>query len=132
MAWNKTRTATFFDKEILKYFGGSEVTKNVVIDSTSITPLGDGRVLLEAGQVLSWVGAINGKVRPADGDDAQAEIAGILTHTVEFFYPNSDSKTDEPAAVYFVDAHFSIPKLVGYTPIAAAVKAALPSCRFYA
>ena len=130
MAFLKRRVATFYDKEILKHFTGLEAIRNVVIDSTQVAvdPT-SGRYVLEAGTVLVKQGANKVKPAPSSGA-AQADIVGILSHTVEFFYPPEANVTDEPAAAIFHGAVFDIPKLVNYSGNAAAVKAALPTCLF--
>lgn len=138
MAFRKKRTATFYDKEILKYFTGSEVTRNVVIDGTTVTVGADGRYILEAGTVLRTLGgasalAYAGKVRPAPATAmTAAEVVGILTHTIEFYYPPEAGVTDEPAAAYFEFAHFDTTKLLGMGDATqqAAIVSALPLCRF--
>lgn len=130
MAWRKRRTATFRDKEILKYPTGLEATKNIVIDSTTVTASADSRYILEAGTVICKIAAST-KVRAAAASgELQADIVGILTHTVEFFYPTEANVTDEPAAVFFHSAIFDTTKLVNYSSNAAAVKGALPTCLF--
>lgn len=131
MPWGKKRTATFYDKEILKYFTGGEVTRNIVIDGTTVpVDATSGRYVLEAGTVISKIAA-SSKVKPAPASGLlQADCVGILTHTVEFFYPPEANVTDEAAAVYFFDAIFDVTKLVNYSSNAAAVQAALPHCKF--
>lgn len=130
MPWRKQRVATFYDKEILKYFTGGEVTRNIVIDGTTVAVGADGRYVLEAGTVMSKI-ASSSKVKPAPATGLlQADVHGILTHTLEFYYPPEAGVTDEPAAVYFFDAIFDTTKLVNYSANAAAVIAALPHCKF--
>ncbi len=129
MAWRKLRSATFYDKEILKYLTGLEAIKNAVIDSTQVTVNTDSRYVLEAGQVL--VTGTGGLVKPAAATGVlAADVIGILTHTVEFFYPVQAGVTDEPAAAYFHQCVFDTTKLLGYSGNAAAIKSALPTCLF--
>jgi hypothetical protein len=129
MAWGKKRTATFHDKEILKYLTGLEAIKNVVLDSTQVTVGADARYVLEAGTVL--VTGAGGLVKPAPASGVlAADVIGILTHTIEFFYPVEAGVTDEPAAAYFHECVFDSSKLIGYSGNAAAIKAALPTCLF--
>jgi hypothetical protein len=132
MAFGKKRTATFYDKEILKYWTGGEVTANIVIDGTTVPQGGDGRYILEAGTVMSKIAAST-KVKPSAASGLlEADVVGILTHTLEFFYPPEANVTDEPAAVYFAHAHFDVAKLVNYASNSAAVNAALNQCMFHA
>lgn len=256
MAFLKTRVATFYDKEILKYVTGIEATKNVVIDSTSVpVDSSSGRYVLQAGTLLvkaslnspanasqtvgvvfgsageyklrmqepaggaggtgvtsvinaatttaaelqtkleelPEVGAGNvavtlavgkasgpaeprqytitfqgrlaqlpvspleavestvnnsgvtvatvaagltstgpvGKVAPAASSGVSASnIVGILTHTVEFFYPVEPDITDEPAAAYFHLCIFDSTKLINVEGNLAEVQKALPTCKF--
>ena len=61
MPFNNSRTASFFNKEILKYPKGFEAVRNCVIDAQSITATeategGDpgGRFIVEAGSVMLY------------------------------------------------------------------------------
>lgn len=126
------RKAAFYDKEILKYFVGTEAVKNVVIDANKVVANSDGRFIVEAGNVLQKVGGESKLVKPitaAEESIAAADIVGVMAHTVEFFGIN-DHDYDEPAAAFFWNAIFDTTKLIGYTKNATNVKAALVSCRF--
>jgi len=247
MAFLKSRVATFYDKEILKYPTGLEATKNVVISSGGLAadPV-SGRVIVEAGTLLVKATAVTGVnevqtltlaagatsggyqlqftdpanqvneitgvidnaatgpqvqtalesivgvgnvtvgartgagpwtyaitfggrlagrnlpmlvvvnnttpgavtvaettpgvtavavskcVPAADTGVVSANMVGILTHTVEFFYPVEYEVTDEPAAAYFHGCVFDTTKLVHYGDATqqAQVKAAFPTCLF--
>jgi hypothetical protein len=123
------RTAAFYDKEILKYFVGTEAVKNLVVDATTVRANRDGRYILESGQVMSAI-ARSTKVAPAaERDLLEADVVGILAHTIEFFGVD-DADYDEPAAAFFWNAIFDTTKLISYTDNATNVKAALSSCRF--
>lgn len=131
MAFNKSRVGTFYDKEILKYVTGLEATQNIVIDGTTVpVDSTSGRYVMQAGTVVAKISAST-KVQPAAASGVSAsDIVGILTHTVEFFYPVETNVTDEPAAVYFHECIFDITKLVNYSGNASAVQTALKTCLF--
>lgn len=130
MAQYITRTAAFYEREILKYgVTGTEAVKNVVIDATTLVANGDGRYVLEVGTVLSKIDASD-KVKPAASSGLlQADVVGILAHTIEFF-GNADEAYDEPGAAFFWNAIFDASQLTNYSGNAAAVQAALSSCKF--
>ena len=145
MPWGITRDAVFYDKEILVYPTGMEAVKNLVVDATKVPKVldsdGNPRYVVEAGTVMVKIEGSD-KVAPALVTDEEgskpakeeegveaADIVGIMHHTVEFF-GNANAKYDEPGAAFFFGCIFSIPKLLGYTKNAAAVKTALPSCQF--
>lgn len=71
------------------------------------------------------------KAAPAASSGVSAgNILGILTHTVEFFYPPEPNVTDEPAATYFHLCVFDSTKLINVSGNLAAAKAAMPTCLF--
>lgn len=122
-----TRTAAFYDKEILVYFTGTEAIKNGVIDAEQVSANGDGRYVVQAGQVMVKSGE---KLKPGASSGLEASnIVGILAHTIEFFGVG-DSDYDEACALFFWNAYFDTTKLLSYTSNAAAVKTALSSCGF--
>lgn len=124
------RKAAFYDKEILKYFVGTEAIKNVVIDATKVEANSDGRNIVEAGTVLQESSSNLVKpVKKEEGEVEAAKIVGIMAHTVEFF-GIGDHDYDEPAAAFFWNCIFDTTKLIGYTKNATAIKTALSSCRF--
>lgn len=76
-------------------------------------------------------GTAGSLVRPAAASgEAAADIVGVLTHGLEFFYPVEAGITDEPASVYYAWAHLDVTKLVGYSGNAANVQTALPHLIF--
>ena len=124
------RTAAFYEREILKYgVVGTEAVANIVVDATTVSVNSDGRYVLEVGTVISKIGA-SSKVKPAPASAlAQADVVGILAHTIEFF-GNADAKYDEPGAVFFWGAIFDASELTNYSGNATNVKAALNTCKF--
>lgn len=145
MAFNISRTAVFYEKEILVYPTGMEAARNIVIDGTKVPKVldadGNPRYVVEAGTLIVKIEAST-KVAPAlvtneEGKKAAKEsegveaanIIGIMHHTIEFF-GNANSHYDEAGAVFFHGCIFDTTKLLGYTKNIAAVKAALPNCIF--
>src|SRR5687768_4653260 len=121
------RTAVFYDKEILKYPTGLEAIKNLVIDSSTVSANGDGRLIIEAGTVISKINA-SSKVKPAPTSGlAEADVVGILAHTLELF-GTTDTDFDVPGAAFFHGCVFDTTKLLSYSSNAANVKAALKTC----
>lgn len=145
MPWNTSRSAVFYEKEILVYPTGMEAARNIVIDATKVPKVldadGNPRYVVEAGTLIVKI-AESTKVAPAlvtneEGKKAAKEsegveaanIIGITHHTIEFFgIANSDY--DEAGAVFFFGCIFDTTKLLGYTKNAAEVKKALSSCQF--
>lgn len=142
------RTAAFYDREILKYFVGTEAVKNVVIDAETVAEDENKRFVVPAGTVLKTIEESE-KVAPATEEDKLEEaklIVGVLAHTLEFFWGGEALKKsreaeetvagayDEPAAAFFWNAIFDTTKLTGYKgkegKSLEAVKEALSSCRF--
>jgi len=128
--------AVIIAKEILRSAAGLDDIKSMVLDSTYVleNPSTTGRYLVEAGTVLS-LGPSDGKVKPVyEGENVvQANVAGILGHTVEFWLgPGIDASTntDKPVPVLHHGCDFDIAKLVGYAGNETDVKAALPTCLF--
>lgn len=128
--------AVIIEKEILRSAAGLDDIKSMVINSTDVVenPPTTGRYIVEAGTVLS-LGPSDGKVKPVyDGDSvSQANVAGILGHTVEFWLGpgiTASSNTDKPVPVLHHGCDFNVDKLVGYVGNEANVEAALPTCIF--
>jgi hypothetical protein len=110
-------------------FGGQLAGQPIVasIDSSGVTA---GTVTL-ARTTPGVLSTGTGKVGPAATSGVTAnQIVGILTHTVEFYYPVEADVTDEPAAVYFHECVFDTSKLLSVSGNLSAVQTALPTCLF--
>jgi hypothetical protein len=128
MPFGKTRTAATYAKVILRLFTGQEVAENSVVDGTLVPLNGDGRRVLEAGTVMTWVGAVgSSKVKPAAASGiVAADVAGIVMHTTEFWPETTEAnKDDASVALYTKNCSFDSTKLLGYSGNAAAVKSAM-------
>lgn len=138
MAFQTSRgQAIIIAKEILRSAAGLDDIKSMVLDSTFVleNPSTTGRYLLEAGTILSTNGPTAGRVKPVYENENvdQADVAGVLGHTVEFWLGpgiTADDNTDKPIPVLHHGCDFDVSKLVGYVGNEAAVKAALPTCIF--
>jgi hypothetical protein len=133
MPWGISRSAVFYEKEILVYPTGMEAARNIVIDGTKVPKVtdadGNPRYVVEAGTVIVKIEGSQ-KVKPAPEEGVvAADVIGIMHHTIEFF-GNASSKYDEAGAVFFFGCIFDTTKLVNYTKNAAEVKKALTSCQF--
>ena len=137
MAYQTSRgPAVIIAKEILRSAAGLDDIKSMVLDSTYVleNPSTTGRYLVEAGTVLS-LGPSDGKVKPVyEGENvAEADVAGILGHTCEFWLgPGIDASTntDRPVPVLHHGCDFDVSKLVGYVGNETDVEAALHTCIF--
>lgn len=129
MAQYAKRSAAFYEREILKYVTGTEAVKNLVFDATTISANSDGRYVLEVGTIISKISS-SSKVKPAPSSGlAQADVVGVLAHTIEFF-GNADAHYDETGAAFFHGCVFDTAQLTNYTSNATNVKAALSTCLF--
>jgi hypothetical protein len=128
MPYMKERTAATYAKVIFRLFTGNEVAENAVVDGTTVPLNGDGRRVLEAGTVMTWIGAVgSSKVKPAAASGiTSAEVAGILMHTTEFWPDTTEANKDDAAvAVYTKNCAFDTTKLLAYSGNATNVKAAM-------
>lgn len=139
MAFQTNRTGAVVPgevKEILRSAAGLDDIMSLVLDSRSVVenPSTTGRYIVELGTVLA-VGPSDDRVVPVyEGDTvAEADVVGILGHTVEFWLGpgiTADQNMDKPVPVLHLGCDFDVSKLVGYTGNETAVKAALPHCKF--
>lgn len=127
MAWNIRTSRTMTpDLEILVNQVNVDVAASVVLDATAVAPDGNGDRILVAGTPLRKNGTQYQKWVTADG--AGQPIRGILAHTVRF--PDGTAKSDAPAAMWAHGQWFRADRIVGWATDQAAIKAALPTCKF--
>lgn len=107
-------------------FGGALANVAVTV-SVGVGSLTGGTWTL-ATSVTAAAGTSSGTLaRPAlSTGEVAGDILGILTHTLEFFYPVEAGITDEPASVYYAFGHFDVTKLVNYSGNSAAFATACP------
>lgn len=146
MPFNARRTATLFEKEILRSAAGLDDIKSMVIDSTKIdqNPSSSGRYVLEAGNVMVKIpssskimpiaaAAASGQGSGGSGAYVAADIVGILGSAIEFFIGQgvtASGATDEPASILHHGCDFNVGQLLGYTGNEAITAAAMPTCKF--
>lgn len=130
MPWNTTRTASFYDKEVLKYASGLEVIKSVVIDANDISTTGasfstGNRNVVVAGTLLK-VSATNTKqVVTYNG---VGPVLGVLARPVDILAQATSGV--EAAPLLYHGAVFATSALVGFTQYASAVISSLSTCKF--
>jgi|SRR3954451_2032649 hypothetical protein len=128
MAFNiRTSTQTIKpDLEILVNAVNVDVAPTVVLDASSVAPdPTTGELVLVAGTILSK--NANNQYERFDAGVGQV-IRGILAHTVKF--PDNTAKSDTPAAMWNHGQWFRSDRIVGWATHQAALKAALPTCKF--
>lgn len=106
---------------------GAAIPQLQVVNSTVNGTGAPGTTVTTAGRSL----IATGKASPAATSGVSSgNILGILTHTVEFFYPPEPNVTDEPAATYFHLCVFDTTKLINVSGNLSACQTAMPTCRF--
>jgi hypothetical protein len=127
MPWNVSRSAQFYDKEILAYPQWGLIARSVVIDATMFAQNTDvnGRTVVPAGTILKL--SVTNAKRYVEYDGT-GKIQGILTRQVELLA--RASAANEPAAMYFHEAVFATTQIVGFTTYASALVADLDTCKW--
>lgn len=129
MPWNKTQSASWTDKEILKYPAGLHSIASVVLDATDAVswPLNtDGtRTVIPAGTILKLsLTNTTQHVKYA----GTGTIAGILARPIDLVA--NATNADEPAPMFFHQCVFATGQIVGFTQYASALAADLKTCLF--
>jgi hypothetical protein len=126
MAFNISRTASFYDKEVLKFPTGLDAIKSVVLDATTfaVTTTGD-RYVVPAGTILK-LSATNSK-RYAEYDGT-GTIKGILARPVDLLARATAG--NEPAPMFYHQCVFATDAIVGFTNYASALVSSLTTCKF--
>lgn len=100
------------DSEIFFFYRGSEVSKNVVIDASTLTANtsldGTSRYLLAAGTLLQKQS--NGRYAKHDGTRA---IEGVLA--LDFEATAAEANSQSPVGLFFGDCYFDASKIVDYS-----------------
>jgi hypothetical protein len=129
MAWNIRTSRTMTpDLEILVNQVNVDVAASVVIDATSVAPDGNGDRTLVAGTPLRKDTVTKQYKRWVTADGTTDPIRGILAHTVRL--PDGTAQSDVPAAMWAHGQWFRSDRIVGWATDQAAIKAALPTCKF--
>jgi hypothetical protein len=127
MPWNVSRSAQFYDKEVLKFPPGLDAIKSVVLDATNVTVTADTRNVLPAGTILAK-SATNTNQYVAYTGGAAKTIKGILARPVDILAQATNS--DEPAPMFYHLCVFATSAIVGFTQYASALVADLNTCKF--
>lgn len=127
MPFNVERTASWTDKEILKFPVGLNAVKSVVLDGSDFavsTPNG-ARYVVPAGTILKVSATNTDKYVEYKGTGT---IAGILGRPVDMLAQSTANS--EPAPMYWSQAIFATTAIVGFTNYASALVHDLPHCDF--
>lgn len=127
MPFNVSRSASWTDKEILKYPQTGLVVKSVVLDGTDFpvsTPNGD-RYVVPAGTILKLSATNPTRMVEYKGSGT---IEGILGRPVDMLAQTTANS--EPAPMYYFNAVFATSAIVGFTNYASALVHDLNSCLF--
>lgn len=127
MAFNLSRSAQFYDKEVLKYAQDGLVVKSVVIDATNVaqSTSADTRTVMPAGTILKVSATNTTQYVEYNGSGT---IAGILAHPVDLLARATGA--DEPAPMMWHEAVFATSAIVGFTAYASACISTLNTCKF--
>jgi hypothetical protein len=125
--WNISRSAQFYDKEVLKFPAGLDAIKSVVLDATMFAQGTDPdqRTVVPAGTILK-LSATNSKRYVAY--DGSGTVKGILARPVDLLA--RATAANEPAPMFFHQCVFATEAIVGFTTHAAALASALTTCKF--
>src|SRR4051812_43349829 len=132
MPFNTSRSAQFFDKEILKYPTGLEAIKSAVIDGNAIARNVDpeARTVVPAGTVLKLSLTRSGTVVPYDNGTAsdRPSVYGILARPVDFIAQSTGAS--EAVPVLFHMAVFATSQIVGFTAFISGLVSSMTTCKF--
>jgi hypothetical protein len=123
MAWNiRTSRVVTPDLEILVHQVNVDVAASIVLDASAAVADANGELTMLAGTPLKKVG---NQYVPWGGTGT---ILGILVRTEKF--PDATSQSDLPSAMWNHGQWFRADRIVGWATNSAAIKAALPTCKF--
>ena len=126
MAWNiQTSKQVEPDLEILVNQIGVDVAPSIVLDASLATVDANGDLTMISGTPLAKVGSQYG---PWLADGSRGPILGILNRTEKF--PDNTAASDLPSAMWNHTQWFRADRIVGWAANQAAIKAALPTCKF--
>jgi len=128
MPWNTGLTASWTDKEILKFPSGLQRVKSVVLDATdwAVSTTDGARYTVPAGTILRLSATNTNQFVEYKGS---GKIQGILGRPVDLVARATSAS--EPAPMFFDDCVFATTAIVGFTLYASALVADLgPYNRF--
>lgn len=121
MPFNVKVTASWADKEILKFPVGTHAIKSVVLDATDFAVTTDGtRYVVPAGTILKLSATNTDKYVEYKGSGT---IQGILGRPIDMLARATSSS--EPAPMFFHGCVFATTAIVGFTLYASALVADL-------
>lgn len=124
MPWNYSQSASWADKEVLKYPQVLPPIKSVVLDATDFPVTagvaGGARYVVPAGTILKLSATNTDKYVEYKGT---GKIQGILRRPVDMLAQATNN--NEPAAMYFFGCVFATTAIVGFTQYASALVADL-------
>lgn len=121
MPFNYTRSASWVDKEVLKFPTGLEAIKSVVVDATNVVVTDTGvRNFMPAGTILKFSST---NLKQYVEYNGSGTIRGILRRPVDIVARVTEG--DTPAAMYFFGCVFATSAIVGFTLYASALVADL-------
>lgn len=127
MPWNVSRTAQFYDKEVLKFPAGLDAIKSVVLNANffSQTTDRDARTVVPAGTILKLSATNNKTVVEYNGSGT---VLGILARPVDLIA--AATAANEPSPMFFHQCVFATSAIVGFTNYASAAVNTLSTCKF--
>ncbi len=124
-----SRSAQFYDKEVLKYGTGLDgvAVKHVVLDATDAgwTFAADSRNVAPAGTILRLSATNTTQYVRYQGTGT---IAGVLARPVDLLA--QVTAADEPAPAFYHMVVFATKSIVGFTQYASALVSTLNTCKF--
>lgn len=128
MPFNYTRTASWADKEVLKFPAGLDAIKSVVLDATDFVVSDPSvRTFVPAGTILKFSVTNTTQYVEYDGGGVGV-IKGILRKPIDLVAAVTEG--DSPAAMYFHGCVFATSAIVGFTQYASALVNDLKTCKF--
>lgn len=131
MAWNiRTSRQVTPDLEILVHQVNVDVAPSIVLDAGAAVADSNGELTMLAGTPLTKIGNQYVPWSPTSGAGGtpNGPILGILLRTEKF--PDSTAKSDLPSAMWNHGQWFRADRIIGWASNQAAIKAALPTCKF--
>lgn len=128
MPFGTTKTASYVDKEILKYAAQLGPRKSVVLDAKNwpIDPEAtSSRYIVPAGTILKHSVTNAEAMVPYDGTGT---LRGILAAPIDLVARATSAM--EPAAMFFHAVVFATAGIVGFTNYASALVSTLNTCKF--
>lgn len=126
MPFNISRSAQFYDKEVLAYPQPQLLAKSVVLDANAFpVSTASGRYVVPAGTVLKLSTTLSTRYVEYNG---AGRVEGVLTRAVDLLAQATAG--NEPAAMFFHEAVFATTAIVGFTTYASAIVSTMNTCKF--